>query len=111
MWSSRSLVPPCWYATSTPVGTSTKSDIARLYNFLLGKDVSAANRAVLAIREAFLPLKQTPVIGRPVKDHPYLRELIVDFGASSYLALYRSEPANGAVVILAIKDQREDDYK
>ena len=89
----------------------TQSDIARLYNFLLEKDVNAANRAVLAIREPFLPLKQTPVIGRPVEDHPELRELIVDFGASSYLALYRYEPANGTVAILAIKHQREDDYK
>ena len=86
-------------------------DIGRLRNFLLEKDTNAAKRAVLAIREAFIPLKQSPVIGRPVEDHPELRELIIDFGASGYLALYRYEPANDTVVILAIKHQREDDYK
>ena len=86
-------------------------DIGRLRNFLLEKDTNAAKRAVLAIREAFIPLKQSPVIGRPVEDHPELRELIIDFGASGYLALYRYEPANDTVVILAIKHQREDEYK
>ena len=88
-----------------------QSDIVRLRNFLLEKDINATKRAVLAIREAFLPLKQSPVIGRPVEDHPELRELIIDFGASGYLAMYRYEPANDTVVILAIKHQREDDYK
>ena len=88
-----------------------QSDIVRLRNFLLEKDINATKRAVLAIREAFLPLKQSPVIGRPVEDHPELRELIIDFGATGYLALYRYEPANDTVVILAIKHQREDDYK
>ena len=88
-----------------------QGDIVRLRNFLLEKDINATKRAVLAIREAFLPLKQSPVIGRPVEDHPELRELIIDFGATGYLALYRYEPANDAVVILAIKHQREDDYK
>ena len=73
--------------------------------------VFSSKRAVLAIREAFLPLKQSPVIGRPVEDHPELRELIIDFGATGYLAMYRYEPANDTVVILAIKHQREDDYK
>ena len=88
-----------------------QGDIGRLRNFLLEKDINAAKRAVLAIREAFLPLKQSPIIGRPVEDHPELRELIIDFGARGYLAMYRYEPANDAVVILAIKHQREDDYK
>ena len=88
-----------------------QGDIGRLRNFLLEKDINAAKRAVLAIREAFLPLKQSPVIGRPVEDHPELRELIIDFGARGYLAMYRYEPANDAVVILAIKHQREDSYK
>ena len=88
-----------------------QGDIVRLRNFLLEKDINAAKRAVLAIREAFLPLKQSPVIGRPVEDHPELRELIIDFGASGYLAMYRYELANDTVVILAIKHQREDDYK
>ena len=51
------------------------------------------------------------MIGRPVDDSEDLRELVIDFGASGYLALYRYEPALDAVTILAVKHQREDDYQ
>jgi plasmid stabilization system protein ParE len=87
-----------------------QTDLSRLHTALVGKDINAAKRAVLAIREAFLPLQHAPMIGRPVEDHGDLRELVIDFGASGYLALYRFEPTMDAVTILAIKHQREDDY-
>ncbi len=51
------------------------------------------------------------MIGRPVEDYPDLIELVIDFGASGYLAIYRYEPPLDAVTILAIKHQREDDYR
>lgn len=88
-----------------------QSDISRLHQFLLAKDADAAKRAVLAMREAFLPLGRFPLIGRPVEDRDGLRELVIDFGASGYLALYRFEAAENVVTILALKHQREDDYK
>jgi plasmid stabilization system protein ParE len=88
-----------------------RSDLARLHAFLAGKDVNAANRAMLALRAAFAPLTHAPLIGRPVEDSQDLRELIIDFGATGYLALYRFEPALDTVTILALKHQREDDYK
>lgn len=88
-----------------------QSDLSRLHTFLISKDVNAAKRAMLAIRESFMPLTYAPMIGRPVDDSDDLRELVIDFGASGYLALYRFEAALDAVTILAIKHQREDDYK
>ena len=88
-----------------------QSDLARLQRFLANKDINAAKRAMLVIREAFMPLTHAPMIGRPIEDGEGLRELVIDFGASGYLALYRFEPALDAVTILAIKHQREDDYK
>ena len=88
-----------------------QSDIGRLHRFLVGKDVLAAKRAVLTIRDAFLPLKETPFIGRSVEDHTDLRELVIDFGASGYIALYRHDLASHSIIILAIKHQREDDYR
>jgi plasmid stabilization system protein ParE len=88
-----------------------QSDISRLHTFLLEKDSNAAKRAVLAIREAFMPLKQSHMIGRPVEDYGDLRELVIDFGATGYLALYRFESSLDVVTILAVKHQREDDYK
>lgn len=88
-----------------------RADIARLHLFLVSKDVNAAKRALLAIRDAFMPLTIAPMIGRPVEDSDDLRELVIDFGASGYLALYRFEPALDAVTILSIKHQRDDDYQ
>lgn len=88
-----------------------RTDLSRLHAFLVSKDPVAAKRAMLAIRESFLPLDHAPMIGRPVEDFEGLRELVIDFGASGFLALYRFEPALDAVTILAVKHQREDDYK
>lgn len=88
-----------------------QSDISRLYAFQLEKDKNAAKRALLVIREAFIPLKQSPMIGRPMEDRADLRELVIDFGTTGYLALYCYEPPLDVVTILAVKHQREDDYK
>ncbi len=88
-----------------------QADVVRLHRFLLHKDANAARRAVAAIRDALQPLEKVPAIGRPVEDAPEMRELVIDFGASGYLALYRHEPKEDAVVVLAIKHQRENDYQ
>lgn len=88
-----------------------QSDLSRLHAFLIEKDANAAKRAVLAVREAFIPLQRSPMIDRPVEDHDDLRELVIDFGTSGHLAMYRFERALDAVTILAVKHQREDDYK
>lgn len=93
------------------LSSRARADLSRLHRFLVEKDKNAARRAVLSIREAFLPLRHSPMIGRPVEDHPDLIELVIDFGASGYLAIYRYEPPLDAVTILAIKHQREDDYR
>ncbi len=89
----------------------TQSDLARLHMFLANKDANVAKRAMLVIREAFMPLTHAPMNGRPAEDSDDQRELVIDFGASGYLALYRFERALDAVVILAVKHQREEDYK
>jgi plasmid stabilization system protein ParE len=88
-----------------------QSDLSRLQTSLANKDTNAAKRAMLVIREAFMPLTHAPKIGRPMEYSDGLPELVIDFGASGYLALYRFEPTLDAVTILAIKHQREDDYK
>ena len=93
------------------LSTRAQADLSRLHAFLVSKDLNAAKRAMLAIRDAFLPLQHAPMIGRPVEDNDELRELVIDFGASGYLAIYRFDPAQDVVTILAVKHQREDDYK
>ena len=52
-----------------------------------------------------------PGIGRPFSEQPdLLRELSIPFGASGYVALYRHEPADDAVYVLAFRHQKEAGY-
>ena len=48
-------------------------------------------------------------MGRPV-DGSGLRELVIPFGAAGYVALYRHEPDDDQVMILAFRHQREAGY-
>lgn len=54
-------------------------------------------------------LQTSPMIGRPVAFDQ--RELVIATGASGYLALYRYDPARDTVLVLAVRSQRERDYK
>ncbi len=88
-----------------------QSDLVRLRSFLLSKNITAAQRATQVIRASFVSLVEAPLLGRPVDDAEDLRELVIDFGASGYLALYRLERALDVVTILAIKHQSEAGYR
>ena len=70
----------------------------------------AARRAGEAIEWQFLLLEKTPNIGRPFPELPELRELVIPFGDSGYVALYRYEPADDAVYVLAFRHQKEAGY-
>jgi plasmid stabilization system protein ParE len=78
--------------------------------FLLGKAPEAARRAGQAIERQLALLEATPSIGRPLEDAPELRELLVAFGDSGYAALYRYEPDEDAVVLLAFRHQKQAGY-
>jgi plasmid stabilization system protein ParE len=84
------------------------SDIERVFEFLAARDPYAAGAAVSAIRVAVDILAQHPLIGRAF-DGP-LRELVISFGNSGYVALYRYRPERNEVRILAIRHQRELDF-
>lgn len=84
------------------------TNLERAFQFLFEHDPSAAQDAALAIREAVEMLARHPLIGRPIEGE--LRELVISFGRTGYIALYRFLPATGDVRILAIRHQRELDY-
>ena len=42
-------------------------------------------------------------------DSPFLREMIIPFGAGGYVALFEIE-ADKFITILAVRHQREEDY-
>ena len=78
--------------------------------FLAGKNISASQRAAQTIGQHFTLLETTPDIGRPFPDLPELRELVIPFGDSGYVALYRHEPETGTVYVLAFRHQKEAGY-
>lgn len=49
-------------------------------------------------------------MGRPSPEQPELRELVVSFGDSGYVALYHHDPDADAVYVLAVRHQKEAGY-
>jgi plasmid stabilization system protein ParE len=88
-----------------------RDDLKRLYSFLLVQDVQVASNALAAIHKAVELLATFPFTCRKAQaDNPFLRELIISFGANGYVALFEIEE-NNIVTILAVRHQREDDYR
>ncbi len=89
---------------------AAREDLLRLYDFLLGKDLQAARRALEAIRKGIDFLQDFPFTCRKATcENPFLRELIISFGAGGYVVLFEIENEN-TVTILAVRHQREEDY-
>jgi plasmid stabilization system protein ParE len=87
-----------------------EDDLLRLYDFLIEKDLAAAERALDAIRSGIELLRLSPFSCRKaVADNPLLRELVIPFGSAGYVALFEIASAS-TVTILAVRHQREDDY-
>ena len=87
-----------------------REDLKCLYRFLAERDIQAAKHALQAINKAIELLATFPFTCRKANaDSPFLRELIITFGTSGYVALFEIEENNN-VTILAVRHQREDDY-
>jgi plasmid stabilization system protein ParE len=90
-----------------------EADLIRLYEFVLSNDASdwaVAERALTAIRNAIKSLQQSPFSYRKaIRDNPFLRELVIPFGVSGYVALFEIDD-DKTVTILALRHQREEDY-
>ena len=83
-------------------------NIERLFEFLDGDNPSAALAAVTAIQSAIELLSPHPLLGRRVAGD--IRELIVSYGETGYIALYRFVAARDEVRVLALRNQRELGY-
>ncbi|WP_323072729.1 type II toxin-antitoxin system RelE/ParE family toxin [Mycetohabitans endofungorum] len=92
---------------------AASDDLDRLYGFIVDRDdadVEIATRALAAIAAGIATLESSPFTCR--KAHPsmpFLRELIIPFGVSGYVALFEIDD-NRTVAILAVRHQRESDY-
>ena len=88
-----------------------EDDLLRLHDLLLERNVTAAERALDAIRGAVELLRLSPFSCRKaLPDSPFLRELIIPIGSAGFVALFEIEPG-GVVNILAVRHQREEDYQ
>lgn len=89
-------------------------DLMRLEDFLVEAalqhgDFDLPRRAVDAIRAEFRILETNPFTCRIADDDRLERELVIPFGATGYVALFRII-SDREVAIAAIRHQREDDY-
>jgi plasmid stabilization system protein ParE len=90
-----------------------EDDLVRLFEFILARDETdwaLSERALEAIRNAVRSLELSPFSYRKAAPgNPFLRELVIPFGASGYVALFEIDD-DKTVSILAVRRQREDDY-
>ncbi len=79
--------------------------IEHAFQFLRDKNPTAALDAVTAIQTAVDNLASHPLIGRRIEGE--VRELVISYGQTGYVALYRFALLQNEVRILAIRHQRE----
>ena len=92
------------------------ADLDRLFDFVLerepardGGNLELAEQALPAIRGGIATLKTSPFTCRKASQSPFLRELIIPFGHTGYVALFEIVD-NTAVVVSALRHQREEDF-
>ncbi len=95
---------------------AAEADLDRLFDFIIerelareGGDVVLAEQALAAIRAGVATLKSSPFTCRKAGQSPFLRELIIPFGRSGYVALFEIEGSD-ELVVAAVRHQLEEDY-
>jgi plasmid stabilization system protein ParE len=93
-----------------------EADLERLFDFVLERelarvngDLELAEQSLDAIRSGVATLKASPFTCRKVGQSPFVRELIIPFGHSGYVALFEIFGATD-VIVSAVRHQLEDDY-
>ena len=64
------------------------ADLERIFEFNFERDPSTALQHIGKIREAILILDAHPEIGRSIMGSFLLRELVISYGNTGYIALY-----------------------
>jgi plasmid stabilization system protein ParE len=81
------------------------TDLERLADFLVEEAPTAAVAAIDVIRDGIEILGRHPLVGRPCEEG--IRELLISYGKSGYVALYSYEQRDDVVLVLAIRHQRD----
>ena len=83
-------------------------DLERTVDFLSEASTESALDALAQIRSAVAILGSHPRIGRRAAGH--MRELVISYGSTGYVALYRFDLSLALVRILRTRHQREAGY-
>jgi len=84
-------------------------DFERFLDHLARVGANDATERIEEIIEGLQILTHSPLIGRPIADGD--RELVVGRGVRGYVALYRFVEVIDTVFVLAVRSQRESDYR
>ena len=82
------------------------NDVARLRIFIMQKNPLAAQRAAQQIKAGAEMLQQNPEAGRPVDELFPFRDLMIPFGAGSYVLRYRLDESK--LVIVRVWHSKEE---
>jgi plasmid stabilization system protein ParE len=92
-----------------------EADLDRLFDFLVEREVARdggnldlPEQAMTALRSGIATLNSSPFTCRKAGNSPFLRELIIPFGRSGYVALFEVEDES-TVAVVAVRHQLEDD--
>lgn len=95
---------------------TASTDLERLFDFSLQRELDSETgdldipaRALKTIHDALSLMALTPFSCRKVGDNPFLRELVIAFGRTGYVALFEIVD-DQTIIVGAIRHQREDDY-
>ena len=84
------------------------ADLERLFDFIAEHDPRRAREQLASVRRALKLPADHPFLGRDAEAGR--RELVLSRGRHGYVAKYRWLPAEGVVLILAVRHQREAGY-
>jgi plasmid stabilization system protein ParE len=87
---------------------SAVESIERAIEHRLAENSAAAMATVAAIGSAVVSLAAHPLVGRRVEGD--VRELVISYGATGYIALYRFDVQRDEVRVLSLRHQREIGY-
>ena len=83
--------------------------LERAFQLLRDQHPDAAPAAVTAIQSAIDNLAAHPLVGRRIAGE--VRELVISYGRTGYVALYRYVAEIDTVFVLALRGQKEAGYK
>ena len=93
-----------------------EADLDRLFDFVVERelagdsgDLDLPEQAITAMRAGIATLRSSPFTCRKAGNSPFLRELVIPFGRSGYVALFEIEDES-TVAVVAVRHHREDDY-